>query len=205
MKIRKILVFLSVCMNVMLICVLSINDLAKSNTEQHLQGNELEHYRLQNDIEYNQLFYGKWEIVDSILPTSGILPRKYSKYDENEGFIGWNLDYINSIIGESIIFTADYSEFLGGKYEYVYGPETYSHALFSGEQQIGWYCAKELELTGNYYSTVYIVLTEKSEIAILENPVNEVSITDLYLLFLKDNEIIYASNGVVMYRLERVE
>jgi len=205
MKTKKILMFLSVCINIMLICVLCINDFAKTNAEQHLQGYELEHYRLQNDIVYNQLFYGEWEIVDCILPTSGILPRKYSKFDENEGFVGWNLDYINSIIGERIIFTEDYSEYSGENHEYVYGPETYSHALFSDEQQIGWYSAKELGLKGDYYSTIYFLLPGNSEVAILENPVNEIMITDLYLLYLKNNNTIYASNGAVMYRLERIE
>ena len=200
--IKNILICLSVFTNVVLVCTLFL--ILSSNANGTTKQNEQMEYRLQNGIVYDQLFYGKWKITDCILPNSG-LPRSYYTYDENGALTGGNYEMINAIIGEEIVFDTNYAEYSGNKHKYVYGPETYTHALLSAEQKIGWYSASELDLTGNTYSYVYFLLPGHYQVIGFEKHVNEMRIDDLYLLVLKDNETIYASSGVVMYRLERVE
>jgi len=169
--------------------------------ESGLQPDEQKKYSLQNSIEYNQLFYGKWRL-SAYIPSDFSLPSSYTRLDENREIIGPNL---NSIIGKEIIFTEDYAEFSGAKHKYSYGPVTYTHALLSSEQELGYHYAKTLGLTGNYYSIIYFLLPGSYQVADFDNYVNEVRIDDLYLLYLKDINTMYASNGVVMYQLERVD
>ena len=193
---------MSVGVNIIFVCILLFN--YQSIAKQSLQNRVQMEYSLHNDITNKQLFYGKWRIVDSIIPSSGILPRSYSRFDENGGFVGWNTDYINSIIGEEIIFNEDYAEYAEEKHEYVYKPETYTHALLTDEQQIARYSVEELGLSSKYFSIVYFLLPDNCQVAGYENHVDKVTIADIYLLLLKDNETIYASNGVIMYQLERM-
>jgi len=169
------------------------------------QYNKQEEYPLRSTTAYLQLFFGKWEITNYLIPSSGQLPRSYSKFDENGSYAGWDLNRINRIIGEEIFFEEDYAEYLGTKHFYAYKPETFSRALLCDEQSIGWYTAKELGIEGNYYSVIYFLLPENCWITGFENIVREVRIDDLFLLYLKDNETIYASDGNIMYQLERVE
>ena len=173
--------------------------------EMDSQDQEEEEFPLLSTTSYYQLYYGKWVIVDFHIPNSGILPRSYNKYDENGSFIGWDIDRINGIIGEEIVFDEDYAEFSGERHYYVCKPVTFSRALLSDEEPIGRYTAGELGITGNYYSVVYFLLPGHYWIAGFENHVSEVRIDDLFQLFLKDNNTIYACEGSVMYRLERVD
>ena len=199
---KNLLICLSVLINVVLVCTVLFSSSSKAN--QHSARKDQERYRLQNDIVYDQLFYGKWRITEYILPKAG-LPRSYSSFDKNGAFIGGNEEMINAIIGEEIIFETDCAEFSGIKHEYAYEPETYTHALLSDEQSIWRYSAKELELTGNTYSIVYFLLPGNYQVAGFENHTKVQRINDLYILVLKDNNTIYASNGAIMYLLERVE
>ena len=194
---------LSACINILFAFILVVS--SPLYTKNDLQCNEQEKYSLQCGIENDQLFYGKWRITGSLIPISGILPRSYSKFDENGAFIGWDIDYINSIIGEEILFEKDYVFYSGKKHGYSHEPEIHTYALQSCEHQIGWYTAKELGLTGDCYSIVYFLLPGNLQVIGFENYKNVVMIDDLYLLYLKDKETMYASNGVIMYQLERVE
>jgi len=190
---------------VLLACVLIFNNKSVYTdaivAESGLQPDEQKKYSLQNSIEYNQLFYGKWRL-SAYVPSDFSLPSSYTRLDETGEIIGPNL---NNIIGKEIIFTEDHAEFSGTKHKYSYGPVTYTHALLSGEQELGYHYAKTLGLTGNYYSIIFFLLPDNYQVAGFDNHVNEVRIDDLYLLYLKDINTMYASNGVVMYQLERID
>ena len=99
--IKNIPICLSVFTNVVLVCTLVVVPL--SYAKRTSQQKEQKDYRLQNDIEYNQLFYGRWIIKNCILPNSG-LPRSYSAFDENGALTGGNEEFMDAIIGEEIVF-----------------------------------------------------------------------------------------------------
>ena len=203
-NVKRILICASVSINILLASFWLFNNFNANATRAALGQtcNDQEEYRLQNNIAYNQLFYGKWKITKNV-PSDIALPSSYTRLNENGKFVGPEL---TSIIGEEIVFEEEYVEFLGEKHEYSYGPETYSHALLSDNQEIGgYYYAKTLGFTGNYYSIVYFLLPGNYQVAGHEVLKNEIQINDLSFLYLKDDNTIYASNGVVMYRLERIK
>lgn len=175
---------------------LSIENLKLSK----LQNKMCNDYELKNAISYNQLFYGKWRIVDYV-PSDLSLPTSYSGFDEEGNFKGPD---VTNIIGEEITFEENYAEFSGNKYQFAYGPETYTHALQSEQDQIGYNYAKSLGITGNYYSIVYFLLPNNYQVSKNAEYVHEIRIDDLCFLYIKDNETIYASNGIITYLLKRI-
>ncbi|WP_143320595.1 hypothetical protein [Clostridium sp. HBUAS56010] len=157
-------------------------------------------YELGSTITYNQLFIGKWKIVDSVSSDLS-LPSSYSGFDKEGNFRGPD---ITSIIGEEIIFDVDKVEFSGNKYQYAYGPETYTHALRSEEEQIGYNYAGSLGITGEYYSIIYFLLPNNYQVKRNQKYVRKLRIDDLCFLYIKDNETIYASDGTITYLLKRL-
>lgn len=160
-----------------------------------------EKYKLGNVIEYNQMFYGTWKIVECI-PADIPLPSSYYSIDEDGNFVG--MDY-TTIIGLEITFGEDFVKYSGEKYDLQYGSQTYTHALFSEMDIIGSNYAKSLDITGNYFSIVYFVLPDNYRVTgpVINRP-KEMRIGDLCFLYLKDNNTIYASDGNLTYLLERL-
>lgn len=204
----SIILFISVILNLLyFLNIFYIDKDVSYNTDQKeelfepiMSGSEkVDEYELKNDISYNQLFYGKWKIVDYVSADIP-LPSSYSGFDEKGEFRGPD---VTTIIGEEIIFGEDYAEYSGKKYQFVYGPETYTHALQSEEDLIGYNYARSLGITGNYYSIVYFLLPDNYQVARNKKYMHELRIDDLCFLFIKDNETIYASNGIITYLLKR--
>ncbi|WP_143320583.1 hypothetical protein [Clostridium sp. HBUAS56010] len=161
---------------------------------------KVDEYELGNTITYDQLFYGKWKIVDSV-PVDFSLPSSYSGFDEKGNLRGPD---ITSIIGEEIDFEVDYTEYNGNRYQYAYGPETYTHALQSEDEQIGYNYASSLGITGDYYSIVYFLLPNNYQVLREQEYIHKIRIDDLCFLYIKNNETIYASNGRITYLLKRL-
>ncbi|MDW2798268.1 hypothetical protein RZO55_11860 [Clostridium boliviensis] len=162
---------------------------------------KIDAYELRNAISYNQLFYGKWKIVDYI-PADLSLPTTYSGFDEDGNFKGPD---VTNVIGEEITFEENYAEFSGNKHQFVYGPETYTHALQSDQEQIGYNYAKSLGIKGEYYSIVYFLLPDNYQVDQSTKYIHQIRIDDLCYLYIKDNETIYASNGIITYLLKRLD
>ncbi|MFW6678940.1 PdaC/SigV domain-containing protein [Lacrimispora sp. AGF001] len=162
---------------------------------------KLDAYELKNAISYNQLFYGKWKIVDYI-PADLSLPSTYSGLDEAGNLKGPD---VTKIIGKELSFEEDYAEYQGNKYQFAYGPVTYTHALQSEQEQIGYNFAKSLGITGEYYSIVYFLLPDNYQVDQSAKYIHEIRIDDLCYLYIKDNETIYASNGIITYLLKRLD
>lgn len=206
------IIFISVILNVIFIFYFnSVSLVDKGNSSNSIQtkefliprktnGEKAEKYELKNAIKYNQIFYGKWEITDYVSADIP-LPSAYSGFDENGKFRGPD---VTSVIGKEIIFGENYAEYSGKKYQFVYGPETYTHALQSDEDQIGYNYARSLGITGNYYSIVYFLLPNNYQVAKNDNYESEMRIDDLCFLYIKDNKTIYASNGIITYMLKRL-
>ena len=163
---------------------------------------------------YHQFFYGTWKIVKTVAPDFS-LPNSYSGFNEDGTPRGPDT---STIIGMEITFSAifqndnqdenriDYNfyvEFSGEKYELVYGPRTYSYSLLSENDQIGFYEAKTLDITGNYYSRVFFLLPDNWRLTGGARE-KEMRINDLCYLYLKNNDTIYASDGTILYLLERI-
>lgn len=183
--------------------VISAEDIEEKELKQYEYSDDkgTEEYRLRNTIEYNQMFYGKWRIVDCI-SSDMPLPSSYYAIDEDGDFIG--MDY-TTILGVEITFGEKFVEYLGERHDLVYGPQTYTHALISETDILGQNYAKSLDITGNYYSIVYFVLPDNYRVTgpILDRP-KEMKVSDLCFLYLKDNNTIYASDGNLTYLLERI-
>ena len=162
---------------------------------------KLDAYELKNAISYNQLFYGIWKIVDYI-PADLSLPSTYSGLDEAGNLKGPD---VTKIIGKELSFEEDYAEYQGNKYQFAYGPVTYTHALQSEQEQIGYNFAKSLGITGEYYSIVYFLLPDNYQVDQSAKYIHEIRIDDLCYLYIKDNETIYASNGIITYLLKRLD
>lgn len=168
------------------------------NTAKNLK---VDAYELKNAISYNQLFYGKWKIVDYI-PADLSLPSTYSGLDEAGDLKGPD---VTKIIGKEIFFEENYAEYQGNKYQFAYGPVTYTHALQSEQEQIGYNYAKSLGITGEYYSIVHFLLPDNYQVDQSAKYVHEIRIDDLCYLYIKDNETIYASNGLITYLLKKLD
>ncbi len=168
------------------------------NTAKNLK---VDAYELKNAISYNQLFYGKWKIVD-YMPADLSLPSTYSGLDEAGNLKGPD---VTKIIGKEISFEENYAEYQGNKYQFAYGPVTYTHALQSEQEQIGYNYAKSLGITGEYYSIVHFLLPDNYQVNQDEKYIHEIRMDDLCYLYIKDNETIYASNGIITYLLKRLD
>jgi hypothetical protein len=166
--------------------------------------------RVKNSISYNQLFYGTWKVIEPI-PADAPLPSRYSGFDSEGNFRG--PDY-TPILGKQITFGESYVnegendyyvEWDGQRQYLVYGFRTYTHPLFSEEDFIGYHYAKTLGVTGNYHSIVYFILPNNFIAKHYEpDRPNEIHVSDLCFLYLKDDNTIYASDGGLLFLLERV-
>ena len=148
----------------------------------------------------DQLFFGKWEVAEWIPPET-LFPSSIYGLDGQGKRRGPD---IFNIIGREITFAEDYAEFAGEKHFYFHKPETYTYAVFSDEQHISLNYAKTLGITGNYYSIIYFLLPGNYLVAGYEEYVHEIRLDDLCTLYLKDNNTMFASNGRMLYRLERM-
>jgi hypothetical protein len=154
---------------------------------------------LDSDNEfYHQMFFGRWKVID-MMPVEINVPSTYSGFDENDIFRGQDL--IDNIVGQEIFFGGDYIENQGIVYELTEGYTTYGLPLFSEDTIIGCNTAKELGITGDYFSIVFFSVSdeEKKE----EGKRNFASLNQLYL---KDINTIYASvDGCITFKLQREE
>jgi len=159
-----------------------------------------EKHGIQNDIVYNQMFYGTWKIVNLVPPDFSI-PSSYTALN-SEGEL---IRDVNSVIGIEFTFNNNFIEHEGEKYELLYGFETYSHALHSDNDRIFYNKADTLNITGEYYSYVYFIHPNntRNEEFVDHDRLNQILAEDLMFLILKDNNTIYISNGVLIYRMVR--
>lgn len=81
---------------------------------------------------------------------------------------------------------------------------TYTHELSSSEDIIGYNYAKIFGLDGKYYSVVYFLLLNNYQVVGWEDYIHEMRIEDLCYLYLKDGDTMYASNGVIVYQLDKI-
>jgi len=160
----------------------------------------LQEYEKYNYNVQHQLFFGTWKVV-RLVPADIALPSSYSRTDESGKL---RLDTM-SIIGQTIEFRQDHVRFSGESHPYVAGPTTYTLALSSGDDTIGHYYAKTLGFNEGCFSTVLYVIPE-NYLATTPSPQPHpvVHVFDFNQLYLLDNTTIYASNGDLVYELQRV-
>lgn len=211
LKIKRILIILSISLNICFIYltyqkrILVDEYTSGENNKEILESVKLDKstfdsYQAGTNYTYYQLFHGKWKIEKQI-GSDLALPSRYSGFNDDGSFRGPDTE---KIIGKELIFSEDYVEYLGKKHSYAYGPFTYTHALFSENDEIGYNYAKTLGITGEYYSIVYFLLPNNYQVNSNQNHINELRIDDIRLLYLKDNDTIYASDGVITYLLKRL-
>ncbi|MCL2638148.1 MAG: DUF5991 domain-containing protein [Oscillospiraceae bacterium] len=164
------------------------------NTEQGI-------YFKKSNITYNQLFYGTWRIAELIPPDLSV-PSGRTVLN-SDGELYWDF---TSILNIEVTFKDNYIKYEGEKHELMHEFETYSLPLFLENDTVnGYYYASSLGISGNYFSVVYFLhpYYQKTE-NLDENKLNQIYISDLCYLYLKDYNTIYASDSVLIYRLERI-
>ena len=179
-------------------------DVAQSEYDEitsHLSIDDLREFQIYNLNK--PIFYGKWKIAELIWPELA-QPSYLSGFRRNkDGSTTFRGPDTSSILGEEITFALDTVEYSGSVHEYISRPRTYSYPL-TENTVINYNYSKTLGITGNYYSVVKFLLPEHDKQRVANEP-NEVRISDIRELYIKDKDTMYADAYFgITYRLERI-
>ena len=149
------------------------------------------------------ILYGKWKIAELIWPELE-QPLFISGFRQNkDGSITLRGPDTSSILGMEITFAFDTVEYSGSVHEYISRPRTYSYPL-TEDTVINSNYSKTLGITGNYYSVVGFLLPGHDKPRVANEP-NEVRISDIRELYIKDKDTMYADAYYgITYKLERI-